>query len=135
MKVLTIKQPWAWAIIHGGKDLENRNWFPSDKVLKVGERFAVQASKGLTRYEYNDAWTFMQKLGFASVTPPLFEDLERGGIIGTVQYDGYVREHETDSPWFMGKYGLKLSDPQPCEFKPIKGRLGFFETTKDMGGE
>ena len=24
MRVLTVKQPWAWAIIYGGKDVENR---------------------------------------------------------------------------------------------------------------
>lgn len=24
MKVLTVRQPWAWAIAHGGKDVENR---------------------------------------------------------------------------------------------------------------
>jgi hypothetical protein len=24
MRVITVKQPWAWAIIHGGKDVENR---------------------------------------------------------------------------------------------------------------
>ncbi|RNL66261.1 hypothetical protein EFK50_01140 [Nocardioides marmoriginsengisoli] len=24
MKALTVQQPWAWAIIHGGKDVENR---------------------------------------------------------------------------------------------------------------
>lgn len=24
MRVLTVRQPWAWAIIHGGKDVENR---------------------------------------------------------------------------------------------------------------
>ena len=26
MKALTIKQPWAWAIAAGGKDIENRSW-------------------------------------------------------------------------------------------------------------
>lgn len=26
MKVLTVRQPWAWAIIHGGKLVENRTW-------------------------------------------------------------------------------------------------------------
>ena len=26
VKALTIPQPWAWAIIHGGKDIENRRW-------------------------------------------------------------------------------------------------------------
>lgn len=24
MRVLTVRQPWAWAIVHGGKDVENR---------------------------------------------------------------------------------------------------------------
>ena len=24
MRVLTVRQPWAWAIIHGQKDVENR---------------------------------------------------------------------------------------------------------------
>ena len=24
MRVLTVRQPWAWAIVHGGKDIENR---------------------------------------------------------------------------------------------------------------
>ena len=24
LRVLTVRQPWAWAIIHGGKDVENR---------------------------------------------------------------------------------------------------------------
>lgn len=26
MKVLTIRQPWAWAIARGHKDIENRRW-------------------------------------------------------------------------------------------------------------
>lgn len=24
MRALTVQQPWAWAIVHGGKDVENR---------------------------------------------------------------------------------------------------------------
>lgn len=23
---LSVRQPWAWAIIHAGKDIENRTW-------------------------------------------------------------------------------------------------------------
>ena len=26
MKALSVRQPWAWAIIHAGKDVENRTW-------------------------------------------------------------------------------------------------------------
>lgn len=25
MRILTVRQPWAWAIVHGGKDVENRS--------------------------------------------------------------------------------------------------------------
>jgi len=27
MKALTVRQPWAWAIAHGGKNVENRTWY------------------------------------------------------------------------------------------------------------
>jgi hypothetical protein len=26
MKALSVRQPWAWAIIHAGKDIENWTW-------------------------------------------------------------------------------------------------------------
>ena len=26
MKALSVRQPWAWAIIYAGKDVENRTW-------------------------------------------------------------------------------------------------------------
>ncbi len=25
MRILTVRQPWAWALVHGGKDVENRS--------------------------------------------------------------------------------------------------------------
>lgn len=30
MKVLTIRNPWAYAIFHLGKDVENRSWYPRE---------------------------------------------------------------------------------------------------------
>lgn len=33
MKALTVKQPWAWAIAHGQKDVENRRWTTSYRGL------------------------------------------------------------------------------------------------------
>ena len=41
MKALTIKQPWAWAILHGGKDIENRNWFTSVAGGVAGARLCL----------------------------------------------------------------------------------------------
>ena len=26
MKILSVQQPWAWAILHAGKNVENRTW-------------------------------------------------------------------------------------------------------------
>jgi hypothetical protein len=28
VKALTIRQPWAWAVVYAGKDVENRGWRP-----------------------------------------------------------------------------------------------------------
>ena len=50
MKALTVKQPWAWLLIHGTKDIENRNWPTSLR----GE-IAIHAAKGMPRGEYADA--------------------------------------------------------------------------------
>ena len=47
MKVLSVRQPWAWAIIHGGKDVENRNWYTSFRgTLAIhAERFRHSLEK------------------------------------------------------------------------------------------
>jgi hypothetical protein len=34
MKALTIKQPWVHAILHEGKDIENRSWQRNFRVTK-----------------------------------------------------------------------------------------------------
>jgi len=39
MRALSIRQPWAWAILHG-KDVENRTW-----VTRVTGEFLIHASK------------------------------------------------------------------------------------------
>jgi len=42
LKALSINQPWAWAIIHAGKNVENRKWktnFRGDFLIHAGKRF------------------------------------------------------------------------------------------------
>lgn len=122
MKALSIRQPWAWLIIHGGKDIENRTWH-----TKHRGRFLVHAAKGMTRAEYNMAsWT----AGPLGVTLPSFEDLPRGGIVGSVDLVDSVGHSQ--SPWYMGEKGFVLRDPQPLAFTPIKGQLNFFEVPDDL---
>jgi hypothetical protein len=75
----------------------------------------------MTRHEYETARDFMASLG---VTCPAAIDLQRGGIIGSVDMVDVV-DH-SDSPWFFGPRGLVLKDPESCEFIPCAGALGFF---------
>ena len=47
MKAISIKQPWAYLIAAGIKDIENRTWKCPQKY--IGERVLIHASK--TQYE------------------------------------------------------------------------------------
>lgn len=123
MMALSIRQPWAWLIIHGGKDIENRTW----KTVWRG-RFLIHASKGMLRAEYEEAertlFLAQARLG-GSVVLPAFEALDRGGVIGAVDLVGCARV--ATSPWFFGPYGYVLANPEPLRFLPHRGRLGFFD--------
>lgn len=142
---LSVRQPWAWAILHG-KDIENR----SKAALKhmpgiVGRRIALHAAKGMTRDEYEwSRQTIVRILG----TCPRPDELLRGGIIGSVDVVGIVSPPEparrpaarravagqedqspattTSSPWWMGDWGLKLREARACDFIACAGALGLF---------
>ena len=119
---LSVRQPWAWAIIHAGKDVENR----SLGAIRAGRmalgRIALHAASGMTRKEYDWAvWRMAQD----GVTVPRPEDLPRRAIIGAVDVVEIVTA--SDSPWFGGKAGLRLSRPCACAPVPAAGALGYFE--------
>lgn len=118
---ISVRQPWAWAIVHAGKPVENRSWKKGNPGLKFRGECCVHASKGMTRAEYEEAADFMATLG---VTCPAAEDLQRGGIIGITTIADIVTE--LDSRWFFGPKGLLLRDTRPVDFIPSVGALGFF---------
>jgi hypothetical protein len=118
---LSVRQPWAWAIIHAGKNIENRSFGAVRHMLPLLGRRAIHASKGMTREEYVSAAAFMDEHGVKC--PPAI-DLLRGGIIGSVEVVRAVKE--SLSPWFFGPCGLVLADAQPCDFIPAVGALGYF---------
>lgn len=119
---ISVRQPWAWAIVYAGKPVENRKWKKGNPGLKFRGECCVHASKGMTRAEYEDASEFMATLG---VTCPDPADLLRGGIIGVTTIADIVTE--LDSQWFFGPKGLLLRDTRPVEFISSVGALGFFE--------
>ena len=117
---LSVRQPWAWAIIQAGKDIENRTW--GRPIARPHGRIAIHAAKGMTRDEYAKAVEFMRVA--CGVKCPHIIELDRGGIIGSVELIDIVTASE--SPWFEGPFGLVLRDPRPCQFIPARGMLGFF---------
>lgn len=118
---LSVRQPWAWAIIFGGKDVENRSWQAVNHGLTRRGRIALHASSGMTREEYVGAAAFMDEIG---VKCPAAIALPRGGIVGSVEIVDVVKD--SLSPWFFGPRGLVMANPEPCDFIPAKGALGFF---------
>lgn len=122
MKVLSVCQPWAWLIIYAAKDIENRTWH-----TKFRGRFLVHASKRMTRQDYANVVEFLAAgpLQLRGVSLPAYEELQRGGIIGSVAVVDSI-DHSA-SPWYMGQKGFVLQDPVPLPFYPLKGQLQFFD--------
>jgi len=118
MLALSIRQPWAWLILHGGKDVENRTW-----ATRFRGRFLIHAAKGCTRREFEEACAFARLAGFVGEIPDL-ADLPRGGIVGSVLLSGCA--NHSASPWFVGPLCFNLEDPEPVAFLPCRGSLGFF---------
>ncbi len=119
---LSVRQPWAWAIIYAGKDIENRSWQAVNHGLRQRGRVAVHASKGMTREEYEDAAYTIEQIAHIVCPPPA--ELLRGGIIGSIEVVDVVTR--SDSPWFFGPRGLVLKNARRCEFIPSVGALGYF---------
>jgi len=122
MKALSIRQPWAWLIVNGHKDIENRSW-------KTNHRgpILVHASKGMSRAEYDSAKqtvALASAMNGESIALPPYEQLERGGIVGQVEITGCV--NKSPSPWFFGEFGFVLENAKALPFREVKGRLGFF---------
>lgn len=116
---LSIQQPWAWAIIHAGKDVENRTW-----PTRLRGRIGIHAGKRFDREGYDWIALHAEALFIPLGTLPAPDAFPRGGIVGAVTVAGCVTD--SDSPWFFGEYGFMLRDPEPLALIPCPGRLSFF---------
>lgn len=112
MKALSIQQPWAWLIVNGHKDIENRDW-----PTKGRGRFLVHAGKKLDR----ESLEYLKE-EYPDIRWP--ESFDLGGIVGMAKIVDCVTE--SDSEWFFGKFGFVICDAKPLPFRPYKGQLGFF---------
>jgi len=121
MKALSIRPPWAWAILHAHKDIENRTW-----KTNVRGAIAVHASQTMTRPYYEWAVEEIKKIAPRAKVPP-YDLMARGAIIGLVD----IRDckEQTDSKWHVaGHYGFVLANPRVLRDPiPCNGRLSFWD--------
>lgn len=118
---LSVHQPWAWAIIHAGMNVESRTVFAVRHLEpKLGPR-AIHASKAMAQSEYEHA---RKRLAVMGIECPPADELQRGGIIGRVDVSAIVST--SLSPWFTGPKGLVFENAAPCEFVPAVGDRGYF---------
>jgi hypothetical protein len=148
-----MKQPWAWAIVDGGKWIENRSWEPPDALL--GEVFAIHAGLKKPSTELIEAAIECANEDGHGIAVP--REFQLGCILGVATLDGYVTDHDEDdhnrcvlahgdaddgtamiprvieSPWFFGPVGFVLSDVRRLrEPVPCKGALGYWELPPDV---
>ncbi|MBF6567728.1 MAG: ASCH domain-containing protein [Candidatus Binataceae bacterium] len=106
-RALSIRQPWAYAILHLGKDVENRPW-----RTHYRGRILIQAALKIERKE-------------AAKLKLDLDELPTGAIVGSVEIVDCVRNSK--SKWAIrGQWHWKLENPRYLA-KPIpfKGALGF----------
>lgn len=125
MKVISVRQPWAFCIMALGKNIENRTW-----PTKLRGRVLLHASQGMTLAEYEECSAIVDSICPSSAGLPVFEALQRGGIVGSIEITGCVTKSE--SPWFFGPFGFVLENPQPLPFIKCRGSLGLWEATPEI---
>lgn len=127
MKALSIRAPWWWFILHGGKNIENRDW-----LTRYRGPVLIHASKWWNMREIGDDTDYAKQVsreagGFKSGAGTTFRKMKAGGgcIVGKAEIVDCVSE--SASPWFAGKYGFVLANPVAlAEPIPCKGALSFF---------
>jgi hypothetical protein len=97
---LSVRQPYAWAIIEGFKDVENRDW-----STKIRGRIYIHASKTKVDMEEGSKTLKSKRIK----TPPEAE-LVFGAIIGSVEITDCVESSRRW--WFSGRYGFLLANPK-----------------------
>ena len=115
LRALAIRQPYAWLVANGIKDIENRS------------RFTHYRGQVLIHASLDEDLLFEDSLADlsrrAEIESP--SSFKRGGIIGVAEIVGCERRH--GSPWKdPSSWGWVLANARPLPFKPCKGALGFF---------
>ena len=120
MRALSIRQPWAWLIVHGPKDVENRTWstdYRGPLLIHAGKTFE------------RDAWEWLRR-EYPEIYLPPISAFHRGGIVGRCEIMDVV--DASPSRWFTGPVGFVLHHREPLPFTPYRGQLGLFDVPESV---
>lgn len=121
MKALSIRQPWAWLIVQGYKDVENRLW-----PTRFRGRIYVHTGKQLDKLSSIEEGCIGAELDDKAWGEFLKRKWPLGAIVGSVEIVDCVIS--SSSPWFIGPYGFVLANPVVYRTPiPYKGELRLFE--------
>jgi hypothetical protein len=144
MRALTLWQPWASAIAHLDKRVENRTWRPPQWT--IGETIAIHAGKSLDREALED-------LAHDGELEQLGDPIPRGAIVATAQVVGWVRDDGrlldrrpvrwdgisedraaelVAGRWWAGPFGWVLDDVVSIEPVPCRGRQGLWTVPEEL---
>lgn len=132
MKALSIQQPWAWLIVNGYKDIENRDWithYRGSILIHAGKQIdnniltemLALSTGGILPAHWKEAWEKM---------PEFLDTFPLGGIVGVATLARVVTE--STSPWFRGKYGFVFTQRHPVPFIPLRGQLYLFDVPAEI---
>lgn len=123
MKAISIRQPWAWLIVNGYKDIENRTW-----ETRIRGTVAIHAGKAHGRAEREDYDRVRAKR--PEIAMPPFDKLHFGAVVGSVEIVDCVSQSK--SSWFSGPIGFVLANGKPCKPVHMGGKLGFFDVPDSL---
>lgn len=110
MRGLTLRQPWAWAIAHAGKRVENRTWRPPRDAR--GGLLAIHAGKSLDR-EGLDHLRILDLQGEIPAVPSPSE-LTYGAVVAVARLLGTTQSPpgstHPQAIWWQGPIGWVLRD-------------------------
>jgi hypothetical protein len=113
---ISLKQPWCWAMLYCGKDVENRRW-------QTRFRGPVVIHASLSWDSEGEA--FLRRLGY-DVIP---SSLPRGAFVGTMRITDCWRYSDATatSGWAFGPWCFSVEDAKPLATPiPAKGQLNIY---------
>lgn len=154
---LSLIQPWAWAVLHAGKDVENRVWWST-----IREEFWIAASAQVTRRYYDSSRECIERIA-PGIRVPRIDELPRGGIVGRARIvdcilpGGFAATNDRQARdarlnhalggqrclpprhslhphrWhFPDQYGYVLADRLPVPFVPCKGHQRWWRVPESL---